>query len=129
MRWRGYGNFSRREASERRQGNPPLHRCGDRSDHRGLVALVTPSVGRIVHYTSLGDADGKYPPEQQAAIVTRVLSKTAVELRGRAPEREHDFLVSLAILYPTGLFWMVDVPFSSDYKRGHWSWPPRAGGA
>ncbi len=30
-----------------------------------------PTVGRIVHYTNLGDADGKYPPEQQAAIVTK----------------------------------------------------------
>ena len=29
---------------------------------------MIPTVGRIVHYTNLGDADGKYPPEQQAAI-------------------------------------------------------------
>lgn len=31
---------------------------------------MKPTVGRIVHYTNLGDADGKYPPEQQAAIIT-----------------------------------------------------------
>lgn len=33
---------------------------------------MIPTVGRIVHYTNLGDKDGKYPPEQQAAIVTKV---------------------------------------------------------
>jgi hypothetical protein len=31
---------------------------------------MSPSVGRIVHYTNLGDKDGKYPPEQQAAMIT-----------------------------------------------------------
>ncbi len=67
------------------------------------------TVGRIVYYTNLGDADGRYPPTQQAAIVTKV----------------HDLIpvVSLAILYPTGLFFVQDVEFSVEYKRGHWSWP------
>lgn len=66
------------------------------------------SVGRIVHYTNLGDKDGKYPPEQQAAIVTRV--------------HDND-VVGLHIFYPTGQFDMNEVPFSANYERGHWSWP------
>lgn len=72
--------------------------------------MSKPTVGRIVHYTNLGDADGRYPPEQQAAIITRV---------------HDDVHVSLAILYATGLFFMERVPFSEAYARGHWSWPPR----
>ena len=36
---------------------------------------MKPTVGRIVHYTNLGDADGKYPPEQQAAIITKVIKR------------------------------------------------------
>ncbi len=69
---------------------------------------MKPSIGRIVHYTSLGSADGKYPPEQQAAIITRV--------------RDCDE-VALHIFYPTGQFDMDNVPFSEDCERGHWSWP------
>jgi hypothetical protein len=69
---------------------------------------MKPTVGRIVHYTNLGDKDGRYPPEQQAAIVTRV---------------KEDGKVSLHIFYPTGQFDMDSVPFSETYERGHWSWP------
>lgn len=74
-----------------------------------------PSVGRVVHYTNLGDRDGKYPPEAQAAIIT------GVNANGN---------VSLHIFYRTGQFDMADVPFSiappaTDAARGHWGWPPR----
>lgn len=71
---------------------------------------MTPTIGRIVHYTSLGDSEAKYPPETQAAIITRVYS---------------DVTVALKIFYKTGLFDMDSVPFSEEPKRGHWSWPPR----
>ena len=72
--------------------------------------MQTPSVGRIVHYTNLGDKDGKYPPEQQAAVITKVYSDTTV---------------ALFIIYKTGTFFMDSVPYSEVYERGHWSWPPR----
>mgnify|MGYP000022203371 CR=1 FL=1 len=75
---------------------------------------MKPTVGRIVHYTNLGDKDGKYPPEQQAAIITRV--------RGSDPAGMN---VALHIFYPTGQFDMDNVPFSETYERGHWSWPPK----
>lgn len=78
---------------------------------------MIPTVGRIVHYTSLGDKDGRFPPEQQAAIITKV---DPLEALAAVPPK-----VSLCILYPTGMFFMQDVPFSETYERGHWTWPPR----
>lgn len=76
---------------------------------------MKPTVGRIVHYTNLGDADGKYPPEQQAAIITKVA--VIGEAGGSG--------ISLKIFYPTGQFDMENVPYSEEYQRGHWSWPPK----
>lgn len=82
---------------------------------------MIPSVGRIVLYTNLGDADGKYPPEQQAAIVTKVRDLKNAESAGD----ERAYAVSLTIFYETGFFYMKDVPFSETFKRGCWTWPPR----
>jgi hypothetical protein len=70
-----------------------------------------PTVGRIVFYTNLGGADGRFPSEQQAAIVTG-----AGYQDGRA---------DLCIIYRTGLFFMAEVPYAAAFLRGHWSWPPR----
>ncbi len=86
---------------------------------------MTPTVGRIVHYTNLGDADGKYPPTQCAAIITAVEKQEPPDTVGVAWPMP---AVSLAILYPTGLFFRQSVPYSSDYARGHWTWPPRVEG-
>lgn len=69
-----------------------------------------PSIGRVVHYTNLGDRDGKYPPETQAAIITGVNS---------------DGTVALVIFYRTGIFNMASVPYSALPNRGHWNWPPK----
>lgn len=73
------------------------------------------SVGRIVHYTNLGDRDGKYPPEVQAALITKVNA---------------DGTVALHIFYPTGQFDMAAVQFTdaaagSEMARGKWTWPAR----
>ena len=84
---------------------------------------MQPTVGRTVLYTSLGDSEGKYPSEQQAAIITKVV---AVE-KPDAALTEERFKVSLSIFYPTGLFWMAEVPYSPQFKRGCWTWPPRVG--
>lgn len=85
---------------------------------------MKPTVGRIVHYTNLGDADGKYSPEQQAAIITKVLYTPVARPAGLKQE-ENLYSVSLHIFYPTGQFDMQDVPFSEEYQRGHWTWPPK----
>ena len=75
---------------------------------------MKPSIGRIVHYTNLGDADGKFPPEAQAAIITGV---------------HENGTVSLHIFYKTGQFDLPAVNFSEEpMKRGHWNWPPRVDG-
>lgn len=83
--------------------------------------MEQPTVGRIVHYTNLGDKDGRFPPEQQAAIITGVYAKPD-EMTAGVPGEMH---VDLHIFYRTGQFDMKAVPFSSTYERGHWSWPIR----
>ena len=85
---------------------------------------MKPTVGRIVHYTNLGDADGKYPADQQAAIITKVKPKKVPDYVVKIPEEEC-FIVSLHVFFGTGQFDMQDVPFSAEYKRGHWTWTPR----
>lgn len=76
---------------------------------------MKPTVGRIVHYTNLGDRDGKYPPEIQAALVTKV---------------ESDTVLSLCIFYPTGQFFRegvhkTDAKPGTENARGFWNWPER----
>lgn len=82
---------------------------------------MTPTVGRIVHYTNLGDKDGKYPPQTQAAMITKVEPKPGVN-----PLDETDYIVSLKVFYPTGIFDMPSAPYSPLEERGHWRWPERA---
>lgn len=77
---------------------------------------MKPSIGRIVHYTNLGDRDGKYPPTVQAAIITGV---------------NDDFgNVSLHVFYKTGAFDLAacaqtEAPAGSEGARGKWCWPAR----
>ena len=87
---------------------------------------MKPTVGRIVHYTNLGDKDGKYPPQIIAAIVTRVTAMPGV----KESLDENDYLTDLKAFYPTGFFDMEKVPFTtapagSDGARGKWTWPAR----
>ncbi len=78
---------------------------------------MKPTIGRIVTYTSLGSADGKYPPEPHPALITRV----------DAPEGPATpACVSLAIFYTTGLFFMDGVHEGEPGERGTWSWPVRS---
>jgi hypothetical protein len=75
-----------------------------------------PTIGRIVHYTNLGDRDGKYPPEVQAALITGVNA---------------DGSVALHVFYKTGQFDMQSVQYTdsdagSENARGHWTWPAQA---
>lgn len=76
---------------------------------------MKPSLGRIVHYTNLGDRDGKFPPEAQAAMITGV---------------NKDGTVSLHIYYRTGQFDLPNVEYTdalpgTEEARGKWAWPPR----
>lgn len=74
---------------------------------------MKPTVGGIVHYTNLGDKDGKFPPEAQAALITGVNA---------------DGSVALHVFFKTGQFDLPAVQFSeAPMVRGHWNWPPREG--
>lgn len=75
-----------------------------------------PTIGRVVHYTNLGDRDGKYPPSVQAAIITGI---------------NDNGTVSLHVFYKTGQFDLAECvqttdPAGSEYARGKWCWPERA---
>lgn len=72
-----------------------------------------PTVGRIVHYTNLGDRDGRFPPDTIAALVTKV---------------NDDGTIALTTFYPTGTFTLARVEYTdadagSDGARGKWTWP------
>ncbi len=102
-----------------------------------------PTIGRIVHYTNLGDKDGKYPPEIQAAVVTGVYShgldgpkeppthgqndpeKLSLVKANKVGDVPNSSFADLTVFYRTGYFQTVCVPFSPEPKRGHWNWPPR----
>ncbi len=87
---------------------------------------MKPTVGRIVHYTNLGDADGRFPPEQQAAIITGVKLREPAAGHIDTVCVESCFVVDLHIFYRTGDFYMLDVPYSESYARGRWTWPFRS---
>lgn len=94
--------------------------------YRGVV----PTVGRTVHYTSLGDRDGKFPSEAHAAIITKVIPKPTVG-NSELKNVEDGYSVSLRIFYETGDFWMKDVPFTRgpaghEDARAKWAWPARS---
>lgn len=79
----------------------------------GLVA------GRIVHYVAPGSADGRYPPAHRAAMVTQV---SPVEPEAQAGEH----CLDLVVFNPTGLHWVMDVPFDAEGSRPYsWHWIER----
>lgn len=99
-----------------------------------------PQVGEVVHYINLGDKDGKYPPEVQAAVLTGRYQISPVPatredydpgnndpdaqglLTANALGAVSDSLfVDLKVLYRQGEFNMTCVPYSEEPKRGHWS--------
>lgn len=98
--------------------------------------MQRPSVGRIVHYTNLGDKDGKYPPQVQAAVITGIYKivdheDTAIDFTlervndgvGK-PEDKISNLVDLKVFYKTGLFDCENIPLKqASEQRGCWDWP------
>jgi hypothetical protein len=87
---------------------------------------LKPTVGRIVHYTNLGDKDGKYPPQIIAAIITKVDAR-----HDAVSDEEDGHVVSLKCLYPTGVFDVPNIEFThadagSEGARGRWTWPAKA---
>ncbi len=61
----------------------------------------------MVHYRSLGSADGEFEPQCRAAVITEVVD---------------DDLVGLTVFNPTGLFFHRR---EQGDKPGQWHWPER----
>lgn len=115
-----------RESKEREGAEGRMERHLDnvfgKEERKGTI----PTVGRIVHYTNLGDRDGRFPPEVQAALITKVEAKPTLN-NPELPSVEHGYSVSLHIFYEMGDFKMKDVPFTrnpagSEGARGKWTW-------
>lgn len=94
---------------------------------------MRPSVGRIVHYTNLGDKDGKYPPQVQAAIITAIYrvdedgTMFRVDDGVGGPDDVISDNIDVKVFYRTGLFDTMGVPKKTEPShRGCWDWPPRA---
>lgn len=75
-----------------------------------------PSIGRVVHYVSLGSADGRYPAVCRAAVVTQVFG---------GPPNEPPQFVHLCVINPEGFFFPHNVPYSDAKEPGSWHWPER----
>jgi len=106
----------------------------------------SPTVGRIVHYTSRGSTDGHFRPEPRAAIITEVSTSTepGEDYLGERHDGERHWseyanaeveddrvdeyvvTISLCVLNPTGMFFDEHVEYSETPKPGCWSWPPCA---
>lgn len=78
---------------------------------------------------NLGDKDGKYPPEIQAALITGVyrdMNGQDTLVSANTTDSTPDAMwVDLKIFYRTGFFDREKVKFSESYERGHWTWPPK----
>lgn len=101
-----------------------------------------PSIGRIVHYTTVGDP--AYAPSRVlTAMITGIFDEvpplggqgeTVLELV-RSGQPQHAKVLSsrveLCVIYPLDTLMdpgSATVPYSETPKPGHWSWPPRVGG-
>ena len=82
---------------------------------------MKPTVGQIVHYRTRGSADGVYPPEDRAAIITAT-PETCPDLR------ELSKSVSLMVVFQTAIRFELSVPYDPMGLVGHsWHWPEREG--
>lgn len=79
---------------------------------------MKPSVGRVVHYVSLGTPGGEYESECRAAVITEVEDPDSVDADLAK--------LGLAVLNPEGMFFNRRVLFDGGGKRGGtWHWPER----
>lgn len=84
-----------------------------RQDDETKTIRTPPTLGRIVLYRSLGDADGIYPAEDHPAMVTGINA---------------DGSIALHVRYRRGGFDMdavLEAPPENPEMRGRWRWPPR----
>lgn len=73
-----------------------------------------PTIGRIVHYVSLGTPNGEFLSQHRAAVVTEVLDPKDPAQR-----------IGLCVLNPSGIFFNSDIAYAADCHPGTWHWPER----
>lgn len=88
---------------------------------------MKPSVGRVVHYRSFGTPGGEYASECRAAVITEVPTHLTQEPMDGCPNgTDGEWIVSLAVLGPSGAFFDRNVPLEEgERKGGTWHWPER----
>jgi hypothetical protein len=88
---------------------------------------MQPSVGRVVHYVSYGTPGGEYTSQCRAATVTAVPTYLVAEPMDGCPNgTDGEWIASLAVLNPTGVFFNENVPQDEDgHAGGSWHWPER----
>lgn len=96
---------------------------------------MRPTVGRIVHYVNLGDKDGKYPPQVQAAVITAIYEDkfphqenglVRIDDGVGTPDMKVSDRVDLKVFYKTGLFDCEKMPKRvTPDQRGCWDWPQK----
>lgn len=94
-----------------------------------------PSVGRVVHYVSHGtpvreDGTQAFASKCRAATITDVPEYlTAEPLDGCPNGTQGEWIASLAVTNPTGLFFDQAVPYcepdGTGLVGGTWHWPER----
>jgi hypothetical protein len=93
---------------------------------------VTPSVGRVVHYVSHGspvreDGTQAFAAQCRAAVITEVPEYLTAEPFDGCPNgTEGQWIVSLAVLNPSGMFFNTGLCQDEDsHEGGTWHWPER----
>jgi hypothetical protein len=83
-----------------------------------------PVVGDTVHYRSYGTPGGEYLPECRAADITEVPKYLVAEPMDGCPNgTNEDWLASLAVLNPTGMFFNTGCEQGDEGGRWHWVGP------
>jgi hypothetical protein len=83
-----------------------------------------PTVGRVVHYVSLGTPGGEYTSQCRAAIVTEVVDVGGpydAESQNAVPREP----LGLAVFNPSGMFFNEAEHDEFDKAGGTWHWPER----
>lgn len=88
------------------QYSGPYTRPQEPSYPASPAKTLTPTVGRMVHYTSYGTPGGEYPVTCRAAVVTEAINRDTV---------------SLAVLNPEGMYFNKGVV--AGRAGGTWHWP------
>lgn len=89
---------------------------------------MQPTIGALVHYVSYGTPGGEYKQECRAAIITAIPPHLLTEPMDGCPNGTNgEWLASLAVLNPTGMYFNENLPLDQEEKSGgSWHWPETA---